>query len=197
MFYSVQDASINEVEIKKSKFITYLFCVTDKEQVDAHLKSIRQEHKKATHVTYAYRLLCPTTEKASDDGEPSGTAGIPILDILRKKHLDNILAVVVRYFGGIKLGAGGLIRAYAGSVVEALEKCTIIGMAHVHKYKLTCTIGEYKKLVSVLQNDCEQVGITYGEEITLYLYTNSEQTILEQKIDKKLEYLGKEVCNIE
>lgn len=197
MFYSVQEASINEIEIKRSKFITYLFCVTTKEEIEAHLSTLRLEHKKATHVTYAYRLLTPSTEKASDDGEPSGTAGVPILDVLKKRDLNNILAVVVRYFGGIKLGAGGLVRAYAGSVVEALKKCNSIRMGYMSKYRLVCTIGEHEKLISILRNDCEQIGIMFGEEVTLDLYTNTEQNLLEQKINKKLEYLGEEVCKIE
>lgn len=196
MFYSVQYNSVDEIEIKKSKFITYLFCVSTKEEIDAHLSRIRGEHKKATHVTYAYRLLSPSAEKASDDGEPSGTAGVPILDVLKKRGLNNILAVVVRYFGGIKLGAGGLIRAYAGSVVEALEGQKIIAMDMVKKYRLTCPIKDYKKYVLSLQNSCQKVDVNFGENVTILLYTNEEQSRMEVKIGKTPEYVGDTICEV-
>jgi len=107
------------LEIKKSKFITKLFYVTSIEQINKYLLDIKKEYKDATHYCYAY--IIDGTRKASDDGEPSGTAGIPMLEILNKKNMNYILCVAIRYFGGIKLGAGGLVRAYSNSVKEALE----------------------------------------------------------------------------
>ena len=97
---------------KKSKFYSYLFNVNNEEEIKRILLEVKSENKKATHICYAYRLKFPFSEKAFDDGEPSGTAGKPILMVMQKKDIFNCLIVVIRYFGGIKLGAGGLIRAY-------------------------------------------------------------------------------------
>lgn len=110
---------INETmyEIKKSKFYAFNYEVNDLEEVKSILDDLKKKHKKAKHIVYAYKI--DGIEKKCDDGEPSGTAGLPLYNIIKKKDLNHILIVVVRYFGGIKLGAGGLLRAYntAGSDV--------------------------------------------------------------------------------
>lgn len=102
-----------ELEIKKSRFVGYSYKSTKPDDVSIVLQELKQLHKKATHVCYAYRFVSPFAEKAVDDGEPGGTAGRPILNVLQKKDLQDVLVVVVRYFGGVKLGAGGLVRAYS------------------------------------------------------------------------------------
>ncbi len=102
------------VEIKKSKFYAYAFSVSCVSDVDIILENLKKEHKKATHICFAYKIVNGVEIiKFNDDGEPSGTAGKPILNVIEKKNLKNILICVVRYFGGIKLGAGGLVRAYS------------------------------------------------------------------------------------
>ena len=108
-------------EIKKSKFLGYIFKVETLEEISSILQDIKKEHKKATHITYAFTIKCPFSEKAYDDGEPSGTAGRPILNVIHKNNLENVLLVVVRYFGGIKLGAGGLLRAYSKTASETIK----------------------------------------------------------------------------
>lgn len=107
------------LEIKKSKFVAYLFELESQVDIESNLKMLKKEHKKATHICYAYiyNKECNLV-KANDDGEPSGTAGRPILNVLEKKNLKNVMVCVVRYFGGIKLGAGGLVRAYTKSASE-------------------------------------------------------------------------------
>lgn len=111
-----------EIEIKKSKFIGQKFNVSSIDDVNRILADIKKEHKKATHVCYAYRIVGKEyLEKAFDDGEPSGTAGKPILNVIQKQDLKNVLVVIVRYFGGIKLGAGGLLRAYSKTASETLK----------------------------------------------------------------------------
>ena len=109
------------IEIKKSKFIGQLFNVSSQEEILSILQETKKEHKKATHICYAYRLSSPFSEKTFDDGEPSGTAGKPILNVLQKQDRHNCLLIVVRYFGGIKLGAGGLVRAYSKTASETLK----------------------------------------------------------------------------
>lgn len=112
----------NLVEIKKSKFYGYLFEVKSQNDVLAILANLKKEHKKATHICYAYKIVDgQEIVKFNDDGEPSGTAGRPILNVIEKKKLCNVLVCVVRYFGGIKLGAGGLVRAYTKCTSELLK----------------------------------------------------------------------------
>lgn len=109
----------NEILIKKSKFLGFLYEISNLEEIKEILNNLKKEHKKATHICYAYKV--GVNAKYSDDGEPSGTAGKPIYNIIEKKNLNNILIVVIRYFGGIKLGAGGLFRAYSNCASELLK----------------------------------------------------------------------------
>ena len=111
-----------ELVINKSRFIAYKYQLTDLEQVKQLINNIKKEHKKARHVCFAYVFKGDVvSEKCSDDGEPGGTAGYPILNVIKKKNLTNVLVAVVRYFGGIKLGAGGLTRAYTKATAEVLK----------------------------------------------------------------------------
>ena len=109
----------NEIIIKKSKFITKLYEIKDVNEINPIIDNLKKEYKKATHICYAY--IINGQEKAVDDGEPSGTAGRPILNVLQKKKLNEIMVVVIRYFGGVKLGAGGLVRAYTKSTSEVIK----------------------------------------------------------------------------
>ena len=111
-----------EIIINKSRFIAYKFDLVSLDQVKVELEKLKKEHKKANHVCFAFVFRGETVnEKCSDDGEPSGTAGYPILNVIKKKNLSNILVAVVRYFGGIKLGAGGLTRAYTKATAQVLN----------------------------------------------------------------------------
>jgi len=110
---------MNEFVEKKSKFIGYASTVHTGDEAKAFIAEIAKEHKKANHVTYAYVLA--NTAKTNDDGEPRGTAGLPIYNVINRRNLQNIVVVVVRYFGGIHLGKGGLIRAYGKSAGLAID----------------------------------------------------------------------------
>ncbi|MBR2969939.1 MAG: YigZ family protein [Clostridia bacterium] len=114
---------VEEIIINKSRFIAYRYDLDDLEEVKNILESLKKEHKKATHICYAYvyNKEC-VSEKCCDDGEPGGTAGYPILNVIKKKNLTNTFVAVVRYFGGIKLGAGGLTRAYTKSCASVLNE---------------------------------------------------------------------------
>ncbi|MBE6133229.1 MAG: YigZ family protein [Erysipelotrichaceae bacterium] len=107
------------IEVMKSKFIAILLPINDEEQFKNILKDIRKEHRKAKHVVYAYRL--GQSYKSNDDGEPKGTAGRPLLELLLKKDINNCALIVVRYFGGTKLGAGKLLRTYVASGVAVIN----------------------------------------------------------------------------
>ena len=108
---------------KKSKFYGYCYNVQSAKQVEEYISELKKEHKKCTHICYAYSICSDIVlAKAVDDGEPNGTAGRPILNVIEKKNLKNILVVVVRYFGGIKLGAGGLVRAYTKCASQCIKE---------------------------------------------------------------------------
>lgn len=107
------------LEIKKSKFIALYYEIKQLEDVNFILDNLKKEHKKAKHFPYAYKL--GNNIKKTDDKEPSGTAGMPILNIIDRNNLDNVLIVVIRYFGGIKLGTGGLLRAYSNAAREVIK----------------------------------------------------------------------------
>lgn len=112
-----------EIIIKKSRFLGFYYEISNQAEVNQILENLKKEHKKARHFPYAY--ICFGTAKKSDDKEPSGTAGMPIYTVLERKKMTNTLVVVIRYFGGIKLGAGGLFRAYmecASKVIEETKK---------------------------------------------------------------------------
>ena len=126
--YSIKDNIDNTIIIKKSKFITKLYKINGVDEVNGIINDLKNEYKDATHICYAY--IFNGMEKCNDDGEPSGTAGLPILNVLKYNNLNYILAVVIRYFGGIKLGVGGLVRAYSNSITDTLKICNIVELIY-------------------------------------------------------------------
>ncbi len=123
MFKTIKESVSSEIVEKKSKFIANLFYVESKEEAENIIKKMKKKYHDARHNCVAYRVMENETiiEKSSDDGEPSGTAGAPMLDIIRKADLCNVLVIVTRYFGGILLGTGGLVRCYSGATIKAIE----------------------------------------------------------------------------
>ena len=124
MSYIVKEANIQQIEVMKSKFIAYLIPLNKEEDFKPILADLRKEHKKARHIVYAYRAGMKS--KSCDDGEPKGTAGHPLLELLYKKDLVDVALLVVRYFGGTKLGAGRLLRTYLQAGINAVDSSTMI-----------------------------------------------------------------------
>lgn len=127
-FITILKNETTEIVEKKSKFISYTYYVENEEEIAEKIKELRKKYYDARHVCFAWRIVKDgqILERANDDGEPSGTAGAPILNILKKNNLCNILLVVIRYFGGILLGTGGLVRAYSEATQKVIEKSSII-----------------------------------------------------------------------
>ncbi len=140
----------NTIIINKSKFITLLIKINNVNNVKMKIDEIKNIYKDATHYCYGY--IVDNNKKASDDSEPNGTAGIPILSILEKNNLNNILCIVVRYYGGTKLGTGGLIRAYSRSVKEALNKVNIKEIINAVIVDLLFNYEDEKKIINILNN---------------------------------------------
>ncbi|MGI1804527.1 YigZ family protein [Exiguobacterium sp. TDN 0502] len=126
-YYTVKENGFHEIIIQKSRFITYLARATTEEQAQTFISELKKKHHDANHNCSAYVIgERNEIQKANDDGEPSGTAGVPMLEVLKKRDLRDTVVVVTRYFGGIKLGGGGLIRAYGSSVSEALNAVGVV-----------------------------------------------------------------------
>lgn len=121
---TIKNESYAEITVKKSKFIANVFPVDSKEEAEKKIEEIKKKYNDARHNCYGY--IVENFEKCSDDGEPSKTAGAPILDIIKRKELQNVLVVVTRYFGGILLGTGGLVRAYSKVAQDAIEKVEVV-----------------------------------------------------------------------
>lgn len=168
-YFTIYQNGEHQIEIKKSKFICHLFRIENEEQAKEYIAKIKKEHYKANHNCSAYMLGENfEIQRSSDDGEPSGTAGVPMLEVLKKNQLQNTLAIVTRYFGGIKLGAGGLIRAYSTSVSEALKEIGIVQGKLQQILDITIDYHQLGKLQNYLEN--EQISIQeidYLEQITV------------------------------
>ena len=126
MAYSINNSSTQQIEVMKSKFIAYLYPLQKEEDFKPLLMSLRKEHKKARHIVYVYRV--GTKSKSSDDGEPKGTAGHPLLELLHKKDINNVALLVVRYFGGTLLGAGRLLRTYLQAGIEVINNAELTAL---------------------------------------------------------------------
>ena len=166
---TIQKNSTNEIVINKSRFITYLFRVDTIEEVNDYLAQIRKKHYDATHNCYAYILgNNQEIQKASDDGEPQKTAGFPMLDVLKKQNLTNILAITTRYFGGIMLGAGGLIRAYSNSLSEALLHAEIYETKEYMKMSVSVSYAIYSQLEETLKN-VHILNTFYSDNVDIFI----------------------------
>ena len=179
--YSIKESIENTIIIKKSKFITKLIKVNSIDEVNKYLEEIKKEFKDSTHICYAY--IVNGQEKCVDDGEPSGTAGLPILNILKKNNLTNVLAIVIRYFGGIKLGAGGLVRAYSNSVNDTLKLTEIIELEEGYLVELDFSYDQVK-LVDYILNDKTIINKEYNDNIVYRFYLNKDELNFIPELEK-------------
>ena len=181
---TVKENIENEIIINKSRFITLLIKINNLDEIEKNLKEIKKKYKDATHYCYAYTI--GNKEKCSDNGEPSGTAGMPILNVLKQNDLTNILCVVIRYFGGIKLGAGGLIRAYSTSASEALNKTNIVNLIKGYKIVIEFNYDNIKQINYLLKDI--QIKKEYSNTIT-YTFNIKENSL--NKIENELSKISK------
>lgn len=166
-----------EEEIKKSRFICHLKRVTSEEEARDFIAAIKKEHYRANHSCSAM-IIGENSEvkRSSDDGEPSGTAGVPMLTVLEKQELTNVVAVVTRYFGGIKLGAGGLIRAYTGSVAQALNEIGLVTVKEQVGLQVILTYPQYQTFANFLeQENLEEFNTQFLEYVTSDIYTDEDK----------------------
>ena len=162
---------------KKSEFIGYLAPVSTEEEAVSFINEIRAMHRKATHNCYAYILRENSIARHSDDGEPGGTAGVPIYEVLRKEELTDIVCVVTRYFGGILLGAGGLVRAYTRGAKDAVDIADIKVMAMADNIRLSLDYTLYGRLPQIFAEfDTRVCGEEFGEGVEISLRVREERS---------------------
>lgn len=165
-----------EFEEKRSVFIGYAKPVKTEAEAMEFVKKIRGKHGDARHNVFAYTLGGGVTARYSDDGEPQGTAGIPVLDVLRKSGVDDACIVVTRYFGGILLGAGGLVRAYSAAAKMALDAAEIATFEPYTEFSLTCTYPEYQKISAELPRFSAIIDDTdYADNVTVKFAIKSDK----------------------
>ncbi len=155
--YTITKDVQSELIINKSRFITFIYRVKSVSEINQILSNLKNNYKDATHYCYAY--VINNIKKASDDGEPSHTAGRPMLNVLENKKINNVLAVVIRYFGGIKLGAGGLVRAYTNAISSALKSASLTPVINELKIRIEFRYEDINKVNYLLRN----YKITYKE----------------------------------
>lgn len=187
--YTIKNNSIKEIIIKNSKFITLLYKVYSLEDIKNTLLNVKTLYPNATHYCYAYILN--NEKKSSDDGEPSGTAGTPILNILESNNLNYILAVVIRYFGGIKLGSSGLIRAYSRSVKEAIKENILTKLIEGINVNITFSWSNIKQIDYLLKdqliNKKEYLdNITYNISIPINILNTIKNYLISYEIIKNI-----------
>jgi uncharacterized YigZ family protein len=167
-YLTIADASEGEYKEKGSKFLAYAYPIEDESELDLYLSLLHDEHPKARHFCYAYKLgMDQNRYRANDDGEPSGTAGKPILGQILSFELTNVLIVVVRYFGGTKLGASGLIQAYKEAAKEALQAATIIEKFISVTYILTFEYEHMGHVMNVLKETNAEISYKSFEDTCL------------------------------
>ena len=188
MFKTISNDSEAEIIEKKSKFIANIFYVETREEAEEKIKEIKKKYFDARHNCFAYSIFTKDRiiERFSDDGEPSGTAGAPMLNILSSQNLRNVVVIVTRYFGGILLGTGGLVRAYTGAVQEALKNVEIIEKYLGLEVKLEVNYPNLEKLKYYLkQNEIKILSSEYLENIKLLVKMSEKKLniLLQNKDD--------------
>ena len=171
-----EDGQVQE-EIKKSRFICHAKRVYSEEEARNFITAIKKEHYKATHNCSAF-IIGERSEikRTSDDGEPSGTAGVPMLGVLENHNLTNVCVVVTRYFGGIKLGAGGLIRAYAGSVALAVKEIGIIEIKEQAGIAIQMSYAQYQEYSNFLkEHDLTELETNFTDQVDTMIYVDKEE----------------------
>ena len=176
-YYTVKPNGSEEVTIQKSRFIGYVRRCETEVEAQSFIQEIKKKHNDANHNCSAYMIgEHDLIQKANDDGEPSGTAGVPMLEVLKRKGLKDTAVVVTRYFGGTKLGAGGLIRAYSGTVSQAIEKTGIVRRQLMKSMHVSVAYHLLGKVENEVRNSSYTLEtINYMENVELIIYVESGQ----------------------
>ncbi len=186
-YFTISKPASDSFIEKKSEFIGYIAPVKTNDEAVAFINQIKAMHRKARHNVYAYILREDNISRYSDDGEPQGTAGVPVLEVLQKRGLTDVCVVVTRYFGGILLGGGGLLRAYSHAASIACDAAQIMDMRLCHRLTIKTDYNLYGKINYILPNfDVITVNSDFADAVTLEILVMSE----------KLDALRKELTEV-
>ncbi len=176
-YLTLKAIGTSEIVISKSRFIANCKRVETEEEAIDFILSIKKEHHTATHNCSAYLIgEHDQIQKANDDGEPSGTAGVPILEVLKKQHLQDTVVVITRYFGGIKLGAGGLVRAYGKATTAGIDASGVVERRLHHLMKVVVDYGWLGKLENVIRNSSYILKeINYADHVEFLVFVEKEE----------------------
>lgn len=191
MFKTINKNVSSEILEKKSKFIANIFYVESVEEAEEKIKEIKKRFYDAKHNCFAFRIYTKegVTERFSDDGEPSGTAGSPMLNLLSTQNLNNVVIIVTRYFGGILLGTGGLVRAYSGAAQKALEETEIIEKDLGLEVLIETNYSDLEKLKYYLkQNKIKIIDTKYQENIDVICEISSEKLETLQSLKNEVNF---------
>lgn len=166
-YETVDKTGESEIVISKSRFLGYCIPVESEAQAQEQLALLRKKHWDARHCCYAFRLAEGGVSRSSDDGEPSGTAGAPILNVLTQNDVKNVLCAVVRYFGGVLLGTGGLVRAYGKTASAALEAAGRVSMRLCETLTVRLSYANYSAIENAMRSGGYDVSAEFGESVTL------------------------------
>ncbi len=170
--YHIKNEVISEIEIKKSKFFGILSPASSIEEAREILSDVRKRYPNASH--YCTAMSFGNIQRSNDDGEPSGTAGLPMLECLRHKELDNVVMIVVRYFGGTLLGTGGLVKAYQQSTLSAIALATLTIPVETGQYEITVPYDLISRVENLLQKQAIIIDRQYHEQITFVYQSESD-----------------------
>ena len=170
--YHIKNEVISEIEIKKSKFFGILSPASSIEEAREILSDVRKRYPNATH--YCTAMILGNIQRSNDDGEPSGTAGLPMLECLRHKELDNVVMIVVRYFGGTLLGTGGLVKAYQQSTLSAIALATLTVPVETGQYEITVPYDLISRVENLLQKQAVIIDRQYHEQITFVYQSEND-----------------------
>ena len=199
-FKTIKEPNKEEIVEKKSKFIANIFPVENTDEAEKIIKDIKKKYFDARHNCVAYRIIDneQLIERSSDDGEPSGTAGAPMLNILQKNQLVNVLIIVTRYFGGILLGTGGLVRAYSDSLLKVIESCNITEKEIGYEVKVTIDYNNFEMFKYYCKNNnINIVNTEYFENIVckIQLEEEKKEKLMEDYASKKINLKNIEVLS--
>lgn len=195
MLKTIMENVYAEIVQKKSKFIANIIYVQTVEEAEQRLKEIRKKYYDARHNCYAFSIMTQEgiINKSSDDGEPSGTAGGPILNIINKNELTNVLVVVTRYFGGILLGTGGLVKAYSEATLKAIEQATFVVEQLGMEFEVVISYADIEKFnYYCSKNDINVIKVEYDEQVKCIIEVNEEE---KQKLLLNIQNLNFKIYN--
>ena len=196
--YSILNKTTYELEVERSRFIGVIIHIDSVDEIKDIITNLKKEYPKAKH--YCYAAITDNNKKFSDDGEPQGTAGKPMLDILEKKELTNVLVVVIRYFGGILLGAGRLLRTYADTLLKTIENSEIVKIVEGYSITFTIDYANYDNVRSYLKSQNAQIErAEFLESVNVTTFSLNDYTqdlsnrfygkVIVKNVSKKISYM--------